>query len=106
MFSQLWHTGRASHIGNTNGAAPLVPSVVPYQETVSTPNGWSPTSLHRALDIAEISGVNEEYRRAAEHAKAAGFDGVELHDGNGYCPTSFRMAATSELIHTADLSRS
>src|SRR5882672_1097221 len=89
MFSQLWHTGRASHIDNTNGAAPLAPSVVPYQETVSTPNGWRPTSPHRALDIAEIPGVIEEYRRAAERAKAAGFDGVELHAGNGYLPDQF-----------------
>src|SRR5258707_4420764 len=83
MFSQLWHTGRASHIDNTIGAAPLAPSVVPYQETVSTPNGWRPTSPHRALDIVEIPGVIEEYRRAAERAKAAGFDGGELHAGNG-----------------------
>jgi N-ethylmaleimide reductase len=89
MFSQLWHTGRASHIDNTNGAAPLAPSVVPYQETVSTPNGWRPTSPHRALNIAEIPGVIEEYRRAAERAKAAGFDGVELHAGNGYLPDQF-----------------
>ena len=42
-----------------------------------------------ALDIAEIPGVVEDYRKAAERAKAAGFDGVELHGANGYLPDEF-----------------
>jgi N-ethylmaleimide reductase len=89
MFSQLWHTGRSSHLETTNGATPVAPSVVPYQETVSTPGGWAHTSPHRALDISEIPGIVEEYRRAAKRAKAAGFDGVELHAANGYLPDQF-----------------
>ncbi len=55
----------------------------------STPHGWRQPSPHRALDITEIPGIVEDYRKAAERAKAAGFDGVELHAGNGYLPDQF-----------------
>jgi N-ethylmaleimide reductase len=94
MFSQLWHTGRSSHVDMTNGAVPVAPSVVPSYwldatPSVSTPSGWVKPSPHRALDIAEIPGIVEDYRKAAERAKAAGFDGVELHAANGYLPDEF-----------------
>jgi N-ethylmaleimide reductase len=94
MFSQLWHVGRSSHVDMTNGATPVAPAVVPsygFDSTpsVATPNGWVKPSPHRALDIAEIPGVVEEYRTAAERAKAAGFDGVGLHAANGYLPDQF-----------------
>jgi N-ethylmaleimide reductase len=94
MFSQLWHTGRASHVDSTNGATPVSSSVNPeyWQDSTiqeSTPDGWRQPSPHRALDITEIPGIVEEYRKAAQRAKAAGFDGVELHAGNGYLPDQF-----------------
>jgi N-ethylmaleimide reductase len=94
MFSQLWHTGRASHVDSTNGATPVSSSVNPEywrDSTIkeSTPRGWLQPSPHRALDIREIPGIVEDYRKAAERAKAAGFDGVELHAGNGYLPDRF-----------------
>ena len=94
MFSQLWHTGRASHVSSTNGATPVSSSVNPeyWQDPTikeSTPHGWLQPSPHRALDIREIPGIVEDYRKAAERAKTAGFDGVELHAGNGYLPDQF-----------------
>jgi N-ethylmaleimide reductase len=89
IFAQLWHMGRSSHADMMFGRSPVAPSVVPYESIVSTPKGWVPTSPHRALDTAEIPGVVEEYRQAAERAKAAGFDGVELHAANGYLPDQF-----------------
>jgi N-ethylmaleimide reductase len=94
MFSQLWHTGRAAHVDSTNGATPVSSSVNPeyWQDPTiqeSTPHGWQQPSPHRALDITEILEIVEDYRRAAERAKAAGFDGVELHAGNGYLPDQF-----------------
>jgi N-ethylmaleimide reductase len=94
MFSQLWHTGRAGHVDSTNGATPVSSSVNPeyWQDPKileSTPHGWRQPSPHRALLITEIAGIIEDYRKAAEHAKAAGFDGVELHAGNGYLPDQF-----------------
>jgi N-ethylmaleimide reductase len=94
IFSQLWHTGRSSHI-DTSGLMPVSSSVNPsYWEDatdhlVNTPGGWAQPSPHRALDIAEIPGIIEDYRHAAERAKAAGFDGVELHAANGYLQDQF-----------------
>jgi N-ethylmaleimide reductase len=94
MFSQLWHTGRSSHVDMTNGATPVAPSVVSdywldSKPSISTPSGWAKPSPHRALEIKEIPGIVEDYRKAAERAKAAGFDGVELHAANGYLPDEF-----------------
>ncbi len=94
MFSQLWHTGRSSNVAMTNGAMPVAPSVLPAywldsKPSVSAPGGWVKPSPHRALDIKEITGVVEDYRKAAERAKAAGFDGAELHAANGYLPDQF-----------------
>ena len=89
MFLQLWHNGRVSHVDMTNGATPVAPSVMPFEGLAFTPNGWVPVSPHRALETEEISGIVEEYRRGAERAKAAGFDGVELHGANGYLPDQF-----------------
>jgi len=88
MFSQLWHMGRASHVDMTNGAAPVAPSVVPQYwgpdstAVASTPRGWFKPSPHRALEIGEIRGIIEDYRRAAERAKVAGFE-----DGLFFEPT-------------------
>jgi N-ethylmaleimide reductase len=94
MFSQLWHTGRSSHFEMTGGEAPVSASVNPaYWEdashVVSTPSGWVKPSPHRALDIAEIPGIIEDYRKAAERAKTANFEGVELHGANGYLIDQF-----------------
>jgi N-ethylmaleimide reductase len=94
MFSQLWHTGRSSHSDNQDGNTPVSASVDPsYWEDpshlVSAPGRWVQPSPHRALDISEIPGIVEDYRRAAARAKTAGFDGVELHAANGYLPDQF-----------------
>ena len=94
MFAQLWHTGRSSHIEMTGGKMPVSASVDPayWQDrshVVSTPSGWVQPSPHSALELREIANIIADYRKAAECAKAAGFDGVELHAGNGYLPDQF-----------------
>jgi N-ethylmaleimide reductase len=94
MFAQLWHTGRSSNVDVTGGITPVSASVDPsYWESgdhlTSTPSGWAPPSPHRALEIDEIRGIVEDYRKAAARAKEAGFDGVELHGANGYLPDQF-----------------
>jgi N-ethylmaleimide reductase len=94
VFAQLWHTGRSSHSDNQDGNTPLSASVDPSywedpNQLVSAPSGWVQPSPHRALDISEIPGIVEDYRKAATRARAAGFDGVELHAGNGYLPDQF-----------------
>lgn len=94
IFAQLWHTGRSSHVAVTEGPEPVSASVnAEYwrnrENLTSTPSGWTQPSPHRALEISEIAGVVEEYRRAAERAKTSGFDGVELHGANGYLIDQF-----------------
>src|SRR5580698_3279444 len=101
MFSQLWHTGRSSNVETTGGSTPVTASVNPEywsdaSHLVSAPSGWVQPSPHRALEIAEIKGIVEDYRKAAERAKAAGFDGVELHSANGYLPDQFLQDGSNQ----------
>jgi len=94
IFAQLWHPGRFSHVSLTGGAVPVSASVDPEywqnpSRLISTPIGWIQPSPHRALEKSEIPGVVEEYGKAVERAKSAGFDGVEVHAGNGYLIDQF-----------------
>jgi N-ethylmaleimide reductase len=94
IFAQLWHTGRSSHVSVTEGPEPVSASVNPDywsdpDKLTSTPAGWVLPSPHRALEITEIPGIVDDYRKAAERAKQAGFDGVELHAANGYLIDQF-----------------
>lgn len=95
IVMQIAHDGRQSHVDLSWGKAPVAPSVVPYETTVFTQNGWVPNSPHRALDISEIPAIVESFRRAAERAKAAGFDGIELHNANGYLADTFLQDGTN-----------
>jgi N-ethylmaleimide reductase len=90
IFLQLWHLGRASHSSFHGGKPAVSASAIKINgEYVHTPNGKQPHEVPRALETAEIAGVVEDYRRAAERAKAAGFDGVEIHAANGYLINQF-----------------
>lgn len=94
IFAQLWHPGRFSHVSLTGGEAPVSASVDPEywqnpSRLISTPTGWLQPSPHRALEKSEIPGVLEEYGKAVKRAKSAGFDGVEVHAGNGYLIDQF-----------------
>jgi N-ethylmaleimide reductase len=96
MLLQLWHVGRVAHVDMTGGETPVGPSVVPFEGVAYTKNGWVPVSPHRALQIEEIPGVIEQYRQGARRAKAAGFDGVELHSGNGYLLDQFLQDGSNQ----------
>jgi N-ethylmaleimide reductase len=90
IFLQLWHVGRQSHVDlQPDGVLPIGPSVVAHDDLAFTANGWVPVSQNRALDIAEIPALVEAFRQGAERAKAAGFDGVEVHGANGYLIDQF-----------------
>ncbi|MEO7719558.1 MAG: alkene reductase [Capsulimonas sp.] len=89
IFQQLWHVGRASHVEMTGGADPVAPSAVPFDGLAFTKEGWVPVSPNRELLIDEIPRIVEDYRRGAERAMIAGFDGVEIHGGNGYLVDQF-----------------
>jgi N-ethylmaleimide reductase len=89
IFAQLWHTGRASHPDFHGGALPLAPSATPFNSQAFTPAGPKPTVTPRAMSLEEIHGTIGDYEAAARAAKAAGFDGVEVHGANGYLPAQF-----------------
>ncbi len=97
IFGQLWHSGRASHSSfRADGSLPVAPSAITINgEYIHTPIGKQPYETPRALETAEIPLVVADYRRAAERAKAAGFDGIELHGANGYLIDSFLQSKTN-----------
>jgi N-ethylmaleimide reductase len=90
IFLQLWHVGRISHPSlQPGGALPVAPSAIAPAGQAMTREGMKPFVTPRALDTAEIADIVEDYRRGARNAKAAGFDGVELHGANGYLVDQF-----------------
>ena len=96
IFLQLWHTGRASHSSFHGGKPAVAPSAVKINEPViHTPTGKQPHEVPRALATSEIPRVVDDYRRDAERAKQAGFDGVELHAANGYLIDEFLQSKTN-----------
>ena len=96
FFLQLWHCGRASHSSFHGGRSAVSASAIPIDgDTIHTPVGKQPYETPRALETAEVAEVVEDYRRAAERAKAAGFDGVEIHAANGYLINQFLESKTN-----------
>jgi N-ethylmaleimide reductase len=89
IFLQLWHVGRISHPDFHGGALPVAPSAITPKGTVFTAQGPKDMVTPRALELSEIPGIVEQFRQGAQNAKAAGFDGVELHGANGYLLDQF-----------------
>ncbi|CAN5138595.1 alkene reductase [soil metagenome] len=95
IFLQLWHVGRISDPLFLDGELPVAPSAVKPAGHVSLVRPQREYVTPRALDRAEIPGVIEAYRKGAENAKRAGFDGVELHGANGYLLDQFLQDKTN-----------
>jgi 2,4-dienoyl-CoA reductase-like NADH-dependent reductase (Old Yellow Enzyme family) len=89
IFAQLWHVGRISDPVFLGGQSPVSASAIAARGSVSLLQPKRPYPVPRALSVAEIGDVVEAYRRAAENAQRAGFDGVELHGANGYLLDQF-----------------
>src|SRR3984957_17499811 len=89
IFAQLWHVGRISDPVFLDGQPPVSASAVAAKGNVSLLQPKRPYPVPHALTLAEIADVVEAYRRAAENAERAGFDGVELHGANGYLLDQF-----------------
>ncbi len=90
IFIQLWHVGRVSHTSlQPDGQAPVAPSALAAETRTFDGEAFVPTSTPRALETAEMARIVEDYRQAAINAKAAGFDGIELHAANGYLIDQF-----------------
>lgn len=90
IYLQLWHPGRACHSLLNGGLQPVAPSAIAIEgDHIHTPEGPKPYETPRELLDDEIPGIVEGFRRAAENAKRAGFDGVEVHGANGYLLDQF-----------------
>jgi N-ethylmaleimide reductase len=93
---QLWHVGRISHRDlQPNGQLPVAPSAVKPEGQAFTETGFKPLETPRALELDEIPTIVAQYGRAAENAKRAGFDGVEIHGANGYLIDQFLRDKTN-----------
>jgi N-ethylmaleimide reductase len=90
ILLQLWHVGRQSHVDlQPNGQAPIAPSAIQGGARAMLASGVAMGSMPRAIELSEIPGLVDEYRRAAERAREAGFDGVEVHGANGFLIDQF-----------------
>jgi len=98
IFMQLWHTGRASHSSfHKNGEKPVAASAIALTgEYIHTPIGKQSYEVPEEITIENIKATVEDYRKAAANAKAAGFDGVEIHAANGYLIDSFLQSKTNK----------
>jgi 2,4-dienoyl-CoA reductase-like NADH-dependent reductase (Old Yellow Enzyme family) len=92
---QLWHVGRISDPYYLGGKLPVAPSAIAPEGEVTLVRPKKAYVTPRALELDEIPEVIECYRKGAENAKAAGFDGVELHGANGYLPNQFLNAGSN-----------
>jgi N-ethylmaleimide reductase len=98
VFLQLWHVGRVSHSSmQENGVLPVSASAVAIKGKVRTASGETVDyEAPRALETDEIRGVIESYRRGAQNALKAGFDGVEIHGANGYLLEQFLQSRINQ----------
>src|ERR1700754_3259286 len=90
IFVQIWHVGRVSHDSlQPGGGKPVAPSAIRAKGKTFVNNQFADISEPRALELSEIPGIIDDFRRGAANALAAGFDGVEIHGANGYLLDQF-----------------
>lgn len=93
---QLWHVGRISHPDlQPGGALPVAPSAIRPARQAFTGQAMKDFVTPRALELSEIPALVAGYARAARNAMEAGFDGVEIHAGNGYLLDQFLRSSTN-----------
>jgi len=96
IFLQLWHGGRACHPQLNGGVQPVGASALAIVgDEVHTPAGKQPYVIPRVLADEEIPGIVDGFRQAAEYARDAGFDGIEVHGANGYLLDQFLRDGTN-----------
>lgn len=96
IYMQMMHCGRVGHMLNKRGFDHVAPSAIQADFPMLTrEEGMQRMSMPRALETEEVIGVLDRMERAAENAKAAGFDGVELHGASGYLPNQFLASNTN-----------
>lgn len=96
IICQLWHVGRISHPSlQPDGGLPVAPSAVKPEGQAFTEAGFAPHPTPHALTVEEIKAIIEDYKHATKCARAAGFDGVEIHAANGYLVEQFLKDKTN-----------
>lgn len=96
IMMQLWHCGRISDPSLLGGDLPVAPSAIAAQGHVSLLRPERPYPTPRALTLEEIPGIIADFKRGAENAQRAGFDGVELHGANGYLLDQFLQDGSNQ----------
>lgn len=96
IMLQLWHVGRISAPLYLQGEKPVAPSAIAANGHVSLVRPKQEYVIPRALETEEIAGIVEAYRKGAENARKAGFDGVEVHGANGYLLDQFLQTSTNQ----------
>jgi len=97
IYIQLWHVGRISHTSlQANGGAPVAPSAIRANTKTFVGGAFADVSEPRALELNEIPGIVDSFKRAAANAIEAGFDGVEIHGANGYLLDQFAKDGTNK----------
>jgi N-ethylmaleimide reductase len=89
IVAQLWHMGRVVHSSFNEGKPPVSSSATTAPGHAHTYSGRQPNDQARALELSEIPRLIADYVKAAENAKKAGFDGVQVHSANGYLLDQF-----------------
>jgi N-ethylmaleimide reductase len=96
IYLQLWNVGRISHPDfQPNGELPIAPSPIAPKGKIFTGTAMEEYVTPRALETAEIPEIISEYIHGATLAKEAGFDGVEIHNANGYLLDQFLRDGTN-----------
>lgn len=97
IFIQLWHVGRISHVDlQKDGAAPVAPSAIRAKTKTFVGGKFNDVSEPRALELSELPGIVDDFRKSAALAREAGFDGVEIHGANGYLLDQFAKDGTNK----------
>ena len=97
IFIQIWHVGRVSHDSlQPGGGKPVAPSAIRAKGKTFVNGTFTDISEPRALELSEIPGIIEDFKRGTENALAAGFDGVEIHGANGYLLDQFAKDGTNK----------
>jgi len=100
IFLQLWHVGRVSHSSlQPGGVLPVAPSAVGIGDDLKAMTSDGKGAAYetpRALSTDEVAEIVAAYGQAARNAKAAGFDGVEVHGANGYLIEQFLQSRSNQ----------
>jgi len=97
IFIQLWHVGRISHVSlQENNQLPVAPSAIRAKGKTFVGGAFVDISEPRALELSEIPGIIESFKRGTANALEAGFDGVEIHGANGYLLDQFAKDGTNQ----------